>query len=399
VARRPPRESDRPGVLPLVRLKTRPARSGPWIYRKMVEKPRERIQAGSIVRVEDREGRAVGQGFYNPKSEIALRLLSRGAGRPIDEEWLRRAVRNAVSLRRDALRLDSVTDAYRVVFSEGDGLSGLVVDRYRDVLSCQVGSLGVYRVFATLRDELERIFKPRIVHAEADARIAKKEGFPIPGGAGERARTVIHEHDVAFEVDPAAGHKTGFFLDQRDSRLRVRELAAGRRVLDLCCYSGGFSLNAARGGAAQVVGVDLDEAAIAQAQRNADRNRLGKTARFVHADQFAFLREHTGEPFDLIVVDPAKQAQRAADVDQALAYYTDLNALVFEKAARGALVLTCSCTGLVRTGAFHGALAQAAERARRSVAFLETTGAPGDHPVPSDFPQARYLKCVLCRVA
>jgi 23S rRNA (cytosine1962-C5)-methyltransferase len=364
----------------------------------MVARPEGRVPAGSIVRVEDRVGHPVGQAFYNPKSEIALRLLTRGEGGPVNDRWLRRAIQNAVSLRRDALGLERMTDAYRVVFSEGDGLSGLIVDRYRDVLSLQVGSLGIHRVFATLRDELERIYRPRAMHISADVRIAKKEGFQVPDGVGDLARTVIHENDIAFEVDPARGHKTGFFLDQRDSRRRIRDLAKGRRVLDLCCYTGGFSLNAARGGAAEVVGVDLDEEAIAQAVRNAKRNRLTKTVEFVHADQFTYLREYKGEPFDLIIVDPAKQAMREAEVDKALGYYTDLNALVFEKAARGALVLTCSCTGMVYPNAFQGALAQAGERARRTVTFLETTGAPGDHPVPSDFPQARYLKCVLCRV-
>src|SRR5262249_28744446 len=154
-------------------------------------------------------------------------------------------------------QLDRETDAWRAVFSEADGLPGLVVDRYADVLSCQVGSLGVYRAFPVLADELKRRLAPRVVHVSADPKIASIEGFPVPDSAGAAARAVVREHGLSFDVDCARGHKTGFFLDQRDSRRRVRELAAGRRVLDLCSYTGGFALNAAKGGAASVTAVDL----------------------------------------------------------------------------------------------------------------------------------------------
>jgi 23S rRNA (cytosine1962-C5)-methyltransferase len=199
-------------------------------------------------------------------------------------------------------------------------------------------------------------------------------------------------------VDCAAGHKTGFFLDQRESRLRVRELARGRRALDLCSYTGGFALNLAKGEAASVIAVDLDEAAVAQAKRNADRNKLGARVKTVHADVFDFLRSLQGPPPELVVVDPAKEAVRKEDVPRALGFYHDLNALVFERCAKDALVLSCSCTGLVNEHAFLGALSDAAVSARRAVTFLDVRGAPADHPVPSDFPQARYLKVVLARV-
>jgi len=384
---------------PTVRLKTVASSRGPWIFRKMVGDADPRTEPGAIVRVVDREGGFVAQAFWNPKSELALRVLTRAESPVVDEAWLRRAVARAVALRRDVLRLDEESDAWRAVFSEADQLPGLVVDRYGDVVSCQVSSLGVYRAFAVLKDELKKRLGARVVHVAADPKIAKLEGFPVPDGAGDAARAVVREHGLSFEVDCAAGHKTGFFLDQRDSRRRVRGLAKGRRVLDLYCYSGGFALNAAKGGAREVVAVDLDEDAVAQGRRNAKRNGLDAAVRFVHADAFDHLRAAADRSFDLVVVDPAKQAVNRSELSKALAYYEDVNTLAFAKAAEGALVLSCSCTGVVSEPDFLEALSRAARNARREATFLEMRGAPADHPVPADFPQARYLKCVLTRLA
>jgi 23S rRNA (cytosine1962-C5)-methyltransferase len=381
-----------------VRLRTVVPSGSAWIFRKMVRDADPRTEPGSVVRVLDRDGGFVAQAFWNPKSELALRVLTRDEA-PVDDEWFRRAVRRAVALRRDVLQLDRVANAWRAVFSEGDGIPGLVVDRFADVLSCQVSTLGAYRAFPVLAEELKRLLAPRVVHVAADPKIAKIEGFPMPSSAGEAARVVVREHGLDFEVDCAAGHKTGFFLDQRESRLRVRELARGRRALDLCSYTGGFALNLAKGDAASVTAVELDEGAVAQAKRNAERNKLGGRVKLVHADVFDFLRSLQGPPPEFVVVDPAKQAVGKHEVKRALGYYHDLNALVFERCAKDALVLSCSCTGLVSEHAFLGALSDAAVSARRTVTFLDVRGAPADHPVPSDFPQARYLKVVLARVA
>jgi 23S rRNA (cytosine1962-C5)-methyltransferase len=384
-------------ALPVVRLKTVVPSRGPWVFRKMVDAADPRTEPGAIVRVLDREGSFVAQAFWNPRSELALRILTRAETPVIDEGWLRAAVARAVSLRRDTLALDRQGDAWRAVFSEADQLPGLVADRFGDVVSCQVSSLGVYRAFPMLSDELRRRLSARVVHVAAEPRIAKIEGFPIPDGAGAAARTTIHENGLEFEVDCALGHKTGFFLDQRDSRRRIRELAKGRRVLDLFCYSGGFALNAAKGGARDVTAVDLDEDAVAQARRNAERNGLA-AARVVHADAFAFLRGLADRSFDLVVVDPAKQALNRSGLTKALRYYEDLNSLAYAKAAPGGVVLSCSCTGVVPEEGFLESLSRAARNAGRDVTFLEVRGAPADHPVPADFPQARYLKCVLARV-
>ena len=365
----------------------------------MIDRKAGGVEAGSVVRVEDREGRFVGQAFWNPKSEIALRLLTRSEEPPVDDAWFTDAARRAVRLRRDVLGLERVTDAYRVVHAEGDRLPGLVADRYGDVLSCQVSSLGIYRNFPVIRDALSRELGTRVTHVTADPRLAKREGFPVPRGAGRDARTSIREHGLTFGVDCAGGHKTGFFLDQRDSRQRVRRLAKGRRVLDLFSYTGGFALNAAKGGAREVVAVDLDEDAVAAGRRNAAANGLEGGIEFVHRDAFDVLRATRPGAFDLMIVDPAKQAHRRDEVRRALGYYTDLNRLAFERAPRDGLVLSCSCTGLVDEPSFLQALSRAAQQAGRHVTFLEVSGAPPDHPVAADTPEGRYLNVVLCRVA
>lgn len=386
-------------TIPTVRLKTVASSRGPWIFRKMVDAADARTEPGAIVRVVDREGGFVAQAFWNPKSELALRVLTRAEAPEVDEGWLRRTVARAVALRRDLLKLDKQGDAWRAVFSEADQLPGLVADRYGDVVSCQVSSLGIYRAFAVIKDELKRQLGARVVHVAADPKIAKLEGFPVPDGAGDAARAVIRENGLSFDVDCAAGHKTGFFLDQRDSRRRVRELAKGRKVLDLYSYTGGFAINAAKGEARDVTAVDLDETAVEQGRKNATRNDLEKAVRFVHADAFDFLRGLGDRGFDLVVVDPAKQAANRSELTKALAYYEDVNTLAFAKAAEGGLVLACSCTGVVSESDFLEALSRAARNARREATFLEIRGAPADHPVPADFPQARYLKCVLARVS
>lgn len=384
-------------TIPTVRLRTVVPSRGPWIFRKMVDAAEPRTEPGSIVRVLNREGGFVAYAFWNPKSELSLRVLTRAEDPVVDDGWLRRTVLRAVNLRRETLKLDRHGNAWRAIFSEADQLPGLVADRYDDVVSCQVSSLGIYRAFPVIAEELRLRLSARVIHVAADPKIAKLEGFPVPDGAGAAARAVIRENGLDFEVDCAQGHKTGFFLDQRDSRRRVRELAKGRKVLDLFCYSGGFALNAAKGEAKDVTGVDLDEAAVAQAGRNAKRNGL-ESVRFVHADAFAFLRGLKDRGFDLVVVDPAKQAANRSELTKALRYYEDLNTLAFAKVAEGGLVYACSCSGVVSEPDFLETLSRAARNAGREATFLEVHGAPADHPVPADFPQARYLKCVLARV-
>ncbi len=379
-----------------VHLKTDKFGGRPWVFRKMVARPRD-VEDGEIVEVLDRSGRFVGTGFYNGRSTVAVRFLDRGARGEIDELWLRRALRDAVYVRRSVLDLDAVTDAYRVVHSEGDGLSGLIVDRYADLFVIEPTSIGFWRLAPQIASLLREMFPGSEAIVRVDERVARLEGFD-PGPPPLPRRTTIQEAGVRFLVDAGAGHKTGFFLDQRDHRDRFSRYCRGKTVLDGCCYTGGFSLHArVRGGAGRVVAVDLDEKALAIARENAEAN--GARIELVHADLFDYLRQASSGPkFDLAVLDPPKVATSKADLPRAFAFLRDLNALAMRVLRNNGLLLSCCCTGLVSEEAFLAALRKAAASAGCEIRFHEVGGAAPDHPVAPNFPESRYLTAVYASV-
>jgi 23S rRNA (cytosine1962-C5)-methyltransferase len=248
-----------PSPLPGVQLKINRRSSHPWIFQKMVEKPTVKPPPGSVVDVVDKDGQWVGRGFYNGHSRISVRLLTTDAAELIDEAFFARRLEQALTLRRDWLQLDTASDAYRLVHSEGDHLSGLVVDRFGSTLVLEFFAAGMYRYRQTIQDVLARHYPGSAFYWFAEEHVQKQESFdcrpPEPPVAG-----IITEHGVRFRVAPGSKHKTGFFLDQRDNRRALAELCRGRRVLDLCCNTGGFAVCAKVAGAAgEVVGVDLDE--------------------------------------------------------------------------------------------------------------------------------------------
>jgi 23S rRNA (cytosine1962-C5)-methyltransferase len=389
----PTRES-----LPTVRLKIARRSSHPWIFQKMVEKPATRLPGGSVVDVVDRDGQWAGRGFYNGHSRIALRVLTTNPSEPIDADFFARRIARAVSLRRDWLGLDAVTDAYRLVFSEGDNLSGLVVDRFGGTLVLEFFAAGMFRFRQAITDALAGHFPESRFYWFAEEHVQKQESFdcrePEPPPPG-----VITEHGLRFRVAPGSKHKTGFFLDQRDNRRALASFCAGRRVLDLCCNTGGFAVYAkALGGASEVVGVDLDEAVVALAKQNANLNQA--RVRFVQADLFAWLREvlPSGQRFDVVVLDPSKQTRDREEVGHALKRYLDMNRLSLQAVAPGGIFLTCSCTGLVSEADFLETLRRAAWQAGRTVQVLRIAGAAPDHPFLLHAQEGRYLKAVYCRV-
>jgi 23S rRNA (cytosine1962-C5)-methyltransferase len=385
-------------TLPAVRLKIARRSSHPWVFQKMVEKPAARLPPGSVVDVIDREGRWAGRGLYNGHSRIALRVLTTDPDEAIDEGFFARRLARAVSLRRDWLGLDAVSDAYRVVHAEGDGLSGLVVDRFGPVLVLEFFAAGMYRFREAIQSALSAHYPGGRFYWFAEEHVQKQESFdcraPEPPGP-----EVIVEHGLRFRVAPGGKHKTGFFLDQRDNRLLLASLCGGRRVLDLCCNSGGFAVYAkARGGADEVVGVDLDEQALALARQNAGLNAV--RVRFVQADLFPWLRDAIahGQRYDVVVLDPAKQTRDREEVGHALRRYLDMNRLALQVVAPGGVLLTCSCTGLVSEGDFLDSVRRAAWQAGRVVQVLRVGGAGADHPFLAHVPEGRYLKVVLGRV-
>jgi 23S rRNA (cytosine1962-C5)-methyltransferase len=378
-------------------LKIRGLPKSPWVFRKMLLFPPPRVANGSFCGLRARAGELIAHGFVNRRSEIAFRIV----GGPNDRDLaalLRAKIAAAHDLRTQVLRLHEQTDAARIVHGEADGLSGLVVDRYGRTISVLIYSLGYVRNAEVLEAELRRLPDVEHVVFQGDARSEELEGFRIPDD--ERASTVdVTENGVRFQVDLAGKHKTGLFLDQRDNRSLVAKHVRGKRVLDLCTNAGGFAIHAKkRGDARQVVGVDLDEAVLARARKNAKLN--GAAVDFVHADLFDWLRDakQAKRAFDAVVLDPHKLAAGRGELPAAMRKYHDMNRLAFEAVAPGGLLFTYSCSGVVSEAAFVEMVTEAARSAGRRARVLRYLGAAPDHPVALDFPEGRYLKGLMLQV-
>jgi 23S rRNA (cytosine1962-C5)-methyltransferase len=387
-----------PESLPQVRLRIARRSSHPWIFQKMVERPAAKIRGGSVVDILDRDGQWVGRGFYNGHSRIALRVLSTDPTQTIDEAFFAGRIGRAISLRRDLLGLDGVTDAYRLVHSEADGLSGLVADRFGRVIVFEFFSAGMYR----FRPILEAIFLKHYPDSRfywfAQEHVQKQESFDCRFPDAPPPET-ISEHGIQFQVVPGSKHKTGFFLDQRDNRRNLARFCTQKRVLDLCCNTGGFAVYAkALGRADDVVGVDLDEEAIIRARENAQLNQA--RIRFIQADLFSWLRDiaSTSQRFDVVILDPSKQTRDRENVSFALKRYLDMNRLALQVLAPGGIFLTCSCTGLVSEEDFLETLRRAAWQSKKTLQVIQVSGAASDHPFLLHAPEGRYLKAVFCRV-
>lgn len=368
----------------------------PNVYPRFVGATSGGIAPGTQVRVYGKDGAPFGHGFYNAGANIPLRVFAHGAD-ALPDDYFERALRRAAALRTETLRLQETTDAFRVVHGDGDGLNGLVVDKYGDVLSVEVFSLAVYqRVrqwLPALHDALGTTRETvQLVKGFGSMENARGcEGFCTPG----LRETKIRENGVRYAVDFENGHKTGFFCDQRDNRAKLAPLCAGKKVLDLCCYSGGFSLSAkVRGNAAEVTGVDLDEKAVAQAKRNANLNQT--RVNFVHADAFTFARQmrNNGESYDVVVLDPPKLINGRDDYEDGIAKYHDLNKVALPLVKRGGLFATFSCSGLLKAEDFEATVVRTAHRLGLRLQILDRTGAGADHPVMSNYPEGRYLKAL-----
>lgn len=371
----------------------------PTIYPAMIRAVSPDAKPGQLVKVYDKEGEPFGHGLYNPGARVPLRMLHHGR-EAIDEAGLDQLMDQALQLRLVTVDLPAVTDAFRVVHSDGDSLSGLVVDKFGDTLSIEVHSLGIYERLPRWLPGLHQRLGTRRAVVEVDPQIARIEGIRVNPQLSEAVRSVrIKEHGVRYEVNFAEGHKTGFFCDQRENRRLLAGLTKGLRVLDLCCYTGGFAVNAAvPGGAAEVTGVDLDEKAIEQAKRNANLNQARIS--WVHCDAFAYARQmqQNAQRWDVVVLDPPKFVHSREEYDDGRHKYEDLNQLAISLVKPGGLFVTCSCSGLVEFPDFERMVIKGAHRQARKLQFLNVTGAGIDHPVMSNCPESRYLKVIWARV-
>jgi 23S rRNA (cytosine1962-C5)-methyltransferase len=371
-------------------------RRHPWVFEGSVA--RGKADAGETVRVAADDGRFLAWAAYSPASMIRLRAWSFEEAERIERDFFARRLRAAVALRA---RLPVASDGVRLVHGEADGLPGLIVDRYADTLSAQFLSAGMERWKATVADLLLEITGLQRLYERSDSGVRQLEGLaPAAGwlrGAGATEVTIA-EHDWKLTLDVASGHKTGFYLDQRDNRQRFAQLVRHfgcRRVLNCYSYTGGFTVAALAGGAAQVTSVDSSAPALERARAHVALNGHDPArAEFVDADVNALLRERlkAGETFDAIVLDPPKFAPSAAHAERAARAYKDINRLALKLLAPGGLLFTFSCSGGVGPELFHKIVAGAGLDAGVDGVLLERLGGAPDHPTTIVFPEGEYLK-------
>jgi 23S rRNA (cytosine1962-C5)-methyltransferase len=368
-----------------------------WIYRSDVVAVD--AEGGSIASVKDERGNFVGQALFSDASQIALRFLTQ-SNEEIDREWWRRRIREAGARRHIA----PDTNAYRLIYSEGDLLPSLIVDRYGDVLVVQTLSQGTDAVKSMLTEILVEEFKPRAVIERNDVRVRELEGLPLI------SRTVygdapveleIPQHGLRFVVEPLGGQKTGSFLDQRENRLAARAAAqttTHHRALDCFTFNGAFALHLATV-CENVIGIDISADAVAAAERNAQLNEIGNVD-FLEGNVFDVLREMeaAGDRFEVIVLDPPAFAKNRASLKAAIRGYKEINLRALKLLNSGGVLITCTCSYHVSEELFLEILAQAAIDAHRRVQIVEKRTQASDHPVLVGVPETYYLKCVIARV-
>jgi 23S rRNA (cytosine1962-C5)-methyltransferase len=376
-------------------------RRHPWIFSGSVERISGKPNAGETVEVRDASGKPLALAAYSPSSQIRARVWSFDVAQAIDETFFRKRLQRSISM-RDQLPAAKHSNAMRLVHGESDGLPGLVVDRYADVLVAQFLSAGAERWREGILDALREISSCEAIFERSDAEVRKLEGLAQRVGfaRGNRAasRCPIIEYGLNFRVDVEQGQKTGFFLDQRENRQRLRALASGREVLDGFSYTGGFAIAALAGGATRVTALESSAPALEVAKENLAANPLDPSRiEFVQADVFAHLRtlRDRGAKFDMVILDPPKFAPTAAQARNAARAYKDINLLAFKLLAPGGLLATFSCSGGVPADLFQSIVAGAALDAGVEARIIERFCAAADHPVALEFPEGGYLKGLL----
>lgn len=368
-----------------------------WIYQSdLVDVSAE---GGSIVTVKDERGNFIGQALFSDTSQIALRFLTQ-SNEQVDREWWRRRITEAAARRH----IPPDTNAYRLIYSEGDLLPSLIVDRYDDVLVVQTLSQGTDALKPLLIEILVEQFNPRAVIERNDARVRELEGLPLLAGIvyGDAPEELeIRQHGLRFQVEPLGGQKTGSFLDQRENRLAARAAAQTTnktRALDCFTFNGAFALHLAQA-CENVIGIDISADAVAAARRNAELNALDNVE-FREANVFDALREMevVGERFDVIVLDPPAFAKNRASLKAAIRGYKEINLRALKLLNPGGVLVTCTCSYHVSEELFLEILAQAAIDARRRLQLMEKRMQATDHPVLSGMPETYYLKCVIARI-
>lgn len=372
----------------------------PWIFSGAVDQIEEGYATGDLVRVFSSQEEFLGIGYLNPESQIVIRMLT-FEDRAIDELFFDEKIAQAASIRRKFL--PPQTNAYRLIHSEGDFLPGLIVDVYGDFLVAQFLTAGVEPWKGAIVKALQKNFPAHSIFEKSDTDLRKREGLSRAVGvlAGSEPPAVIEilENGFSFGVDIRTGQKTGFFLDQRENRALVRDLSAGRSVLNCFAFTGGFSIYAAKGGAKEIVSVESSEAAVALGRENDQRNGLdGKRNVWAVQDVFDYLRAANRE-FDLIILDPPAFCKNKQQIQQAARGYKDINLQAMKLMPKGGLLFTFSCSSYITPDLFQKIVFGAAADAKRDVRILKKTSHAFDHPINIFHPEGEYLKGLLCEIS
>jgi 23S rRNA (cytosine1962-C5)-methyltransferase len=377
----------------------------PWLFDTAVARLAGHARPGDTVIVQAADGRPLAKAAYSPHSKIRARVWSFDVATTIDHAFFKRRIAAAVA-RRAALPELAGQQGLRLIHAESDGLPGVIADRYGDTVVVQLTSAGAEKWRAAIADGLQKATGCARIYERSDSEVRGLEGLePTTGwlhGAASAGDIVIEEYGVQMAVDIVSGHKTGFYLDQRDNRRRLAELSAGKRVLNCFCYTGGFSLQALAGGAASVLSIDSSQPALDCAAANLALNPQLDMARaeWRCANVFDELRKlkAAGETFDLIVLDPPKFAPSASHAERASRAYKDINLLGCKLLAPGGLLMTYSCSGGIGLELFQKILAGAACDAGRTARIVRRLQGSADHPVDLAFPEGEYLKGLLLQL-
>lgn len=409
---------------PVVPLRLKPSRQfpflsrHPWVHAHALAEDGRELSRGQIVDLLDHDGSWIARGIVNPSSRLRVRLYAFEQSAEIGSGLWKTRIDAAVA-RRGLASAPDPQGAERLVFSESDLLSGLIVDRYADCLGVQFTSGGLMKWQDAILSHLKQSLDARAIMVRVDAKTAKHEGIEaaefwygdnaVANGqsasnladesAGDEGLILFQQNGLQLAVDLRAGQKTGAYLDQRVNHMAAAQYMAGRRVLDVCCYAGGFGLVAAKSGAKSVLGIDSSEAALSAARASADRNDI-ETIEFRKGDCFDQLKQMTqsGDQYDAVILDPPRFAGSRHQIDSAMRAYGRLNAAALDLLPSGGVLVSCSCSGRVSRADFLNMLVDVGRRRHRDLIVLETRGPAPDHPVAVSCPESDYLKCVIAQV-
>jgi 23S rRNA (cytosine1962-C5)-methyltransferase len=379
----------------------------PWVFSGAVEEWQGELNCGAVTDVLDHSGIWLARGLLNPESSLAIRLCTWNPEQPIDADFFALRLDAAIA-QRERIFADAIarqeTNAYRLFFSEADGISGLIVDKYADALMVQVGAKALIPHLDVILNHLKEETGSQEIVVRAENESDTREGMDLKELAARSRVSAqmarIKENSFLFDVDLRVGQKTGFFLDQRMNRQRVAAYAKDRRILSAYCYTGAFEIYAAAAGAKEVIGIDRSDVALDQARFHHELNRTHVPIEYVKADVPEALRKlrDAGRTFDMIILDPPKFVSNRAQKEKGMRAYKDINLLAMKLLTPGGVLASFSCSGQITTDDFKTMIGWAAIDSGRRVTILETLGQPADHPVLAIFPESEYLKGVICWV-